>query len=154
MLSRQCHSVVTLAVAVLATGCGGGAATNFDEAALLDEYNVQGRRHDPVEFVEVDMGDFFITRRLPDTKDMLYVSCHLYAVTPQEESGFVEFTLMERKTRMRDTVMSVVQKAEIDALTEPSLTWIKSEMIPEVNRTLRTRSVRDIVFSTYSLQRG
>ena len=137
-------------------GCGGEATGDaaLDEVTLMERYEAQGRRHDPENYIELDLGPFFVTRKIADSSDTLIVRCHLYAVAPQNDQEDLVDTLAIRQKRMRDTVIEVIQTTDVAALSESSMNWIRSEIIPAINKVLHTRSVRDIVFSDFSLERA
>lgn len=126
----------------------------MDEVALLDHYNVHGRRHDPVNYVEVDLGEYFVPRDIVDSPDVLFVKCHMIAIADKKDRSDLESAILERRTRMRDIVMSAMRKTELEALSEPSMNWLKSELIPAINKILKTSAVRDIVLVDFSLERG
>ncbi len=146
----QCLPV---AIALILAGCGDSSDSEFDELALLDQYDLNRRRHDPEKYVEVELGEFNVSRRVPKTTKTLYVRCHLFAVADRLDEDQLHDALLERKDRMRDAVISILQKMDQKALAEPNMNWMKSEMIPVVNKALKVRSVRDIVTSSFSLER-
>lgn len=113
-------------------------------------------------FVEIDLGEFFVTRKediegkLDDATvpQILVVRFHLYGVVHEHhEDQFVE-QLEERRERMRDTVIASIQASELQHLTDPTLGWMRSELVPGINRTLRTRHLHDVVFSAFSIEHG
>lgn len=141
-------------VALVLSGCGQSSNPDFDELALLDQYDLNRRRHDPEKYVEVDLGEFNVSRRVPKTNKTLYVTCHLFAIADKVDRDQLTNALLDRKERMRDAVISILQKMDQKALAEPNMNWMKSEMIPVVNKALKVRSVRDVVTSDFSLEQA
>ncbi len=82
---------IIVAIVLLASGCGSsdGGASQTD---LLDVLSTSQRRHDPVQFEEVDLGEFYVTRHngygLP-----LFVRFHMYGVVPSEHLDEFEESL-------------------------------------------------------------
>ena len=93
-------------------GCGGEADPNLATMDLIERYEAQSNRHDPENFVEVDLGKFFVTRRIPDSSSMLLVRFHLYAVTPRDDQVALTDSLQQRNQRMRDSVISIIQRTQ------------------------------------------
>ena len=132
-------------VSVLATSLGCGereTGTVLDASALLDRYEKDRRRHDPVHFSEVDVGDFTVTKRREPA--IFYIRFRLYAIVPDnllEEFANLRETHGER---LRGQVREAVQSCDIDQLDDPSLGWLKSELIRSLNRSLEAPILRDV----------
>ena len=62
--------------------------------------------------------------------------------------------LLTHLQRVRDRVMVATSRCEIDQLTDPSLGWLKSELITSINRIIQSPLLRDVVFADFSLERG
>ena len=62
--------------------------------------------------------------------------------------------LLQRNQRMRDSVISIIQRTKIEDFSEPSMNWMRAELIPAVNRILKTSSVRDVVFTEFAIERS
>ena len=135
-------------------GCGQEVSSDLsDPQELLARYDHDRRRHDPRQFVEVELGEYFVTRRQPDN-NIYTIRCKLFAVVPRDKQPELEEALTTRRTAMRDAILGTIRSTEFEHLTEPTLSWVKSEMIPIVNRSLKTRVLRDIVFADYSFERA
>lgn len=138
----------------VASGCGGGSSADLNTTELIERYEAQSNRHDPENFVEVDLGKFFVTRRIPDKSDLLLVRFHLYAVTPRDDQANLSAQLAQRNQRMRDTIIAIIQRTKIEDFSEPSMNWVRAELIPAVNQVLKTSAVRDIIFSEFAVERS
>ena len=78
-------AAILLCSAFLA-GCGGEAAADAideDPAALFADLSARQKRHDPLRFVEVDLGEYFVT--LPPNEEVgsLFVRFHIYGVVDE-----------------------------------------------------------------------
>ena len=56
--------------------------------------------------------------------------------------------------RMRDAVISAVQRSDLEQLRDPSLGWLKAELLTTINRSLQMRILRDIVFTDFSFEKN
>jgi hypothetical protein len=52
--------------------------------------------------------------------------------------------------RVRDAIISLVQRTETEHLSDPSLTLFKEEVAATVNRVLQERLLVDVAFSDFS----
>lgn len=138
--------------AVVLSGCGSGGDGEKLDPDVLPRYQLQRVRHDPVKFGEVDLGEFFVTRLLPNSPKVLIVRCQLFAVVDKNDTAELEQALLQRRSRMRDAVISLIQKAELESLEDPDLTWLRDELTTVINRTLDTLVVRDVAFSDLSIE--
>jgi flagellar basal body-associated protein FliL len=109
------------------------------------------RRHDPTEMIEVDLGEFTVTQRQPDSNILLLVRFKIFGVIEREKKDDFAKLLEDRRQRMRDSVITIVQRADMEQLSDPTLGWLKSEIIPSVNKLLRTRILKDVVFSEFTM---
>lgn len=147
--------LVVLAAMVCGTGlgCGGAATAPVPEmSVMLDRYERDRRRHDPVHFSEVDLGQYIATRRNEPT--MVYVRFHAYAVVPNHLLGEFDELLQTHSKRIQSRIREVAQKVDDEPLADPSLSWFKSELTSEINRELCVPIVRDVAFATFSVERG
>ena len=134
-----------------APGCGGSAPPPvFDPRDLLAELDAPGSELDPKSLTEIDLGEYFITRRASEG-EQIFIRFHLYGIIPIKERTKFEETLQERGQRMRDSIIALIQKSELDHLGDPSWGLIRSELIPTISNSLRTTSLRDVVFSGFSM---
>ena len=136
-------------------GCSGEtteAQQIEDPAKLLESYDNSRRRHDPIRFEEVDLGEFFTTRYVPG-KGTYAVSFHLYAVVDRQHREELTKAKTKREKRMRDAIFTTLAKTELEYFREPTLAWIRSELMTAINRSLQTRVVRDVVFGEFSFEK-
>ena len=149
--------VLVLATLVAALpGCGSSDPETTDLAdpgKLLDTYDRSRRRHDPLRFVEVDLGEFFTTKYVGE-KGTYTIRFRLYAVIDQKQKLELKEAIAKREKRMRDKVFTTLGKTELEYFREPTLGWIRSELIVAVNRALHTRVIRDVVFSEFAFEKA
>jgi hypothetical protein len=140
-------------VLMSAFGCGGREPnTILDATALLERYEQVRQRHDPDHFSEVDLGEFTVTQRRETA--IFFIRFHLYAVVSDKE--IEEFTklLETHGERIRGKIRETVQSSELAQLEDPTLGWLKSELIQWINRSVNTPILRDVVFGDFSFERG
>jgi len=122
--------------------------------AILAIITAKEKRHDPRLYMEVDLGDFRVTHPGAGDDKIYLVKFHIYGVLhEQEQEKFAEL-LAGRQQRMRDAVLSVVHKTHYERLSDPSLDSVKSEIVTAINRVLEDDLIRDVAFSTFSMERG
>lgn len=130
-------------------GCSGSDEERIDATGLLVQ---DRRRHDPLHFSEMDLGQFTVTQR--HNLSIFYIRFHLYAVVP--DTLVEEFTerLQTHGERVRATVRETAQGCDLDQLNEPTLAWLKTELISSINREVQATVVRDVAFADFSFERG
>jgi hypothetical protein len=130
---------------------GHSSAPDYEE--LLSMISLKDKKHDPRLYVEVDLGEFKVTHSGPEKSDYLVVlRFQIFGVLHEQELAKIQKSLEERQQRMRDTVLSVVQKTHFDQLNDPSLDAVKSDLVVSINRVLETNILRDIAFSKFSME--
>jgi flagellar basal body-associated protein FliL len=138
-----------------ASGSRGGtapssqAATNAKE--LLDLLEIGGQQ-DPSRFVEVEIGSFRVTHRLADEKHTMLVKFRLVGIVPETKQEYLGEELPKFEKRIRDAVISLVQKTDVEQLAEPGLKWLKAELVAAINRVVQDRALQDVVFSDFSME--
>jgi hypothetical protein len=141
------------ALPVLCSGCGKSEQPPvLDVGTLLARYERDRRRHDPVYFSEIDLGEFTVTQRHEPA--IFYIRFHLFGVVPEELVQEAETLLVTHGERVRARVREAAQRCEADQLNDPSLGWLKSELITSINRSLQAPMLRDVVFAEFSFERG
>ncbi len=144
---RLCISCLPL---LLFAGCLG---TTEEALAPEDLKALEVKRSRPENLAEVELGDFFVTRRVKD-EEMLFVEFKLYAlVDADRQSGFEE-TLEKRRERMRDQVLQLTQVVKEEQLFQPSLRMLKTEIATAVKDSLRAPQLYDVGFYAFSAERG
>jgi hypothetical protein len=117
--------------------------------ALLHERQQGDSRY----FVEVDLGRFRVTHPLSSGDGNLYVQFHLIGIVPQERRAHLEAIWPRFEKRVRDAIITLVQRTETAHLADPSLTFFKEEVVGTVNRVLQERLLADVAFSDFSTDR-
>ena len=128
---------------------GSQAATNAKE--LLDLLEIGGQQ-DPSRFVEVEIGSFRVTHRLADEKHTMLVKFRLVGIVPETKQEYLGEELPKFEKRIRDAVISLVQKTDVEQLAEPGLKWLKAELVAAINRVVQDRALQDVVFSDFSME--
>ena len=135
------------------SGCGkSDSQALLDTGSLLQRYESDRRRHDPVFFSEFDLGEFTVTQR--HEPSIFYIRFHLYGVVPDRLVEEVEKLMETHGERVRAMVREAAQRCDVAQLDDPSLGWLKSELITSINRSLQAPMLRDVVFSEFSFERG
>jgi len=150
------HLFAALAIALcLLAGCGGKttkSAAEMDASELLALF--QERQHvDAKNFVEADLGRFRVNHKLPADVGQLFVQFHLFGVLPQERQPRLAELWPKFEKRVRDAIISLMQRTETEHLCDPSLTFLKEEVAATVNRVLQERLLIDVAFSDFSTDR-
>lgn len=146
-------------LALTATGCGGSSMPAKHPAALsaaelLDILEDDLKKHDPKDFVEVDLGKYKISRVVPNVEHAVNVKFQLIAVLHSQKKDEFSAEILQYEKRIRDAVIAVIQQAEIDRLTDPTLQSLKDELAATIARVTRTRVLKDLVFSEFALERN
>jgi hypothetical protein len=135
----------------LAAGCGKAKVQSpaaLDAGELLEllqaELPLAARN-----LVEHDLGRFRVSRAAEDRP--VQVQFHLIGVLPAEREERLAELLPEYDKRLRDAVISLVQRVEMDQLADPALAYFKTEIVSAVNGVLREPIVRDVAFSDFSI---
>lgn len=149
-----CLALTVLGTVPMASmGCGGDRRDAvLDAGELLDRYERDRRRHDPVAFSEIDLGDFVVTQRHEPA--IFFVRFHLYGVVPNTQMDDFSKMLEAHSELVRSTIRETVQGTELEQLNDPALGALKSDMILAINRSLQARILRDVVFGEFSFERG
>jgi flagellar basal body-associated protein FliL len=104
--------------------------------------------------VEVKLGEFKITHASNVPETPVNVKFTVYGLLPEKKKEEFDASIDKHKQRMRDAVISLVHKTDFEALNDPSLDGLKSELIVAINQSLETNAVKDLVFSAFSIERG
>ena len=139
----------------LLVGCGGEtkASTALDGIELLDLLQQQDKRHDPTAFVELSLGDYMISRRGLGGEGILVIRFQLFGIVAATDQEKLSHDLPAHEKRIRAAVISLVQRTALEQLSDPNLTFIKSEITLATNDVLRARRIKNVVFSNFSLER-
>ena len=157
LLSR-CSLLLTTGCLIITamTGCGGSAGEDviLDPLHLIDNFDKNPPRHHPRKLVELSVGRFAVKRFVNDGTQSLELQFDAYIVIPKRAVPELEERLQARQQRVRDRIQFVVGQIELDEVSDPNLTWIKSELIPVLNRVLQSDDVRDVVLGDISVSVG
>jgi hypothetical protein len=137
------------------TGCGSAPVqvAGMDVPELMELLEDEQMKKNPHSYAEVDLGKFKVTRMLPADEGQLVVRFHLIGVVPEARQEDFTGTMPKYETRLRDAVLSLVQKAEPEHLSDPALRYLKSEMLATINEQMHTRHLKGVVFSDLSIER-
>lgn len=137
------------------TGCREPAPPEKpDPEVWLERLEQDRRRHDPRHFAEVDLGEFAVTVTQPDDPSIFFVRFHLYGVVPESLLERFEQLRDTHNKRLRDTVLGTTQKCRVDELDDPSLTWLKSDLLTAINRLVQAPILKDVAFADFTFERG
>ena len=156
-----CHSWNLLALALLgctaltSLSCSSSevqSAASLETTEILELIGAGQRRNDPQNDIEIDLGKFRVTHAVgEDGEVLLLVDFQLYGVVSKQQQVALEAALPTYSNRLRDAVISLVQSIDTEHLTDPSLAFLKAEMIAGINRILHERLIKDVVFSNFSV---
>jgi hypothetical protein len=131
-------------------GCGGGKPPMTPQEFLLAEQASLGQV-DFSKYEEIDFGKFKATHVEPTNRSSTVVQFNLWAVFRPGKGEAAKATFEANRQRIRDRVIEIIQTAELDQLTEPSLKSLKYDLLPVIREALRTSDLRDIVLDDYQL---
>lgn len=146
--------IVLAALILMSLGCGSKSQdTVLDPLALFADHQTSAARHHPYDFVELDLGDFDVAIPVPDSVDQYRIEFHAAAIAPKATAEKLKPLLEEYKTRIRDMILASAQTLTTNNITDPHQAWLKSEIIGNLSKMLKTREIRDVVFSNYNFER-
>ncbi|MFN0016714.1 MAG: flagellar basal body-associated FliL family protein [Pirellulaceae bacterium] len=143
-----------LALGALAFASCGTKAINpaaMEARELLDLLDGQNERLDLAKYAEVDIGSFKMTLPPKEDERSLRVSFRLVAIVPESQKAGFEADLPKYEKRIRDAAIELVGRTDPEQLAEPSLSYLKGEMVTTINRILQKRLIREAAFSSFSL---
>ena len=144
--------IIALGCLLLAScGSQGRNPAALDAIELLDLLDGKEQRLDLDKYGEVEVGSFKITLAAREDERALKVKFRLYAVIPESQKASFAIEFPKYEKRIRDAVISLVQRTDQEQLAEPSLNYLKAEIVATINRILQKRVARDAVFSSFSL---
>lgn len=144
-----CIAAILLPLAT-SGGCGGGKPPMTPQEFLLAEQASLGQV-DFSKYEEIDFGKFKATHVEPNSRSSTVVQFNLWAVFRPGKGESAKATFEANRQRIRDRVIEIIQTAELDQLTEPSLKSLKYDLLPVIREALRTSDLRDIVLDDYQL---
>ena len=90
----------------------------------------------------------------PQAPAALIIRFHLYGVVADDHLEELTKLLETHGERVRSQVRETVQGSERTQLDDPTLGWLKSELIQSINQSLQAPILRDAVFGDFALDRG
>jgi hypothetical protein len=147
-------SLFLLLASLPAAGCGTKerSVAELDASELLALLQDQ-QQLDPRNYVERDLGRFRVTHPLGDDEGQMHVQFQLVAILPPARQDRLASVLPHVEKRMRDAVISLVQRTETEYLTDPGLEYFKTEVVSAINRVLQEPLLVDVAFSDFSMDR-
>jgi hypothetical protein len=155
MLHKFVLPTLVVALGCLLVGCGhkSKSTAELDVSELVEL--IQGQNAGELRnYLELDMGKFRVTHPLEGGEGQILVEFHLYGILPVQRKARLEQRLPQFEKRVRDAIISLVQRTATQHLTDPSLALFKTEVVAVVNRILEDRLLHDVAFSDYSIERG
>ncbi len=143
-----------IALTALAFASCGTQATNpaaLEATELLDLLDGRKKGLNLEEYAEVDIGSFRMTLAPRGEERALRVGFRLVAIVPESQKATFEAELPKYEKRIRDAAIALVGRTDHEQLAEPSLEYLKGEMVTTINHILQKRLVRDAAFSSFSL---
>ena len=134
---------------ILLPGCGGKPPMTPQEFLQAEQASLG--QIDFTAYEEVDFGRFKATHVEGETHSSTVVQFNLWVVMRPGTGDHAKAVYEANRQRIRDKVISVIQTAELDQLTEPSLKSLKFDLVPVVREFLRTSDFRDIVLDDFQL---
>lgn len=125
--------------------------TALEARELLDLLDGRNERMALEKYSEVDIGSFKMTLPPREEEQDLRVSFRLVAIVPESQKVTFEAELPHFEKRIRDAAIELVGRTDPEQLAEPSLSYLKEEMVSTINRILQKRALRDVAFSSFSL---
>lgn len=139
-------------------GSGGGhaAAAKTDAHAAGEKPEsmqlLDGLRRTPEESIEVELGTFTISRRV-SMGETLRVRFQLTALVDlKQEAEFAE-ALELRRQAMRDRVLELAHKLDLEHFDDPTLRALKSDLLVEIQRAVRSLAIHEVLVSDYVSER-
>jgi hypothetical protein len=147
-------AILLAALILMSLGCGSKPQeTALDPLALFADHQTSASRHHPYDFVELDLGEFDVAIPIKDSVDQYRIGFKAAAIAPKSTAEKLKPLLEEYQTRIRDMILVSAQTLSANNITDPHQAWLKSEIIGNLSKMLKTREIRDVVFSNYNFER-
>lgn len=103
------------------------------------------------ETVESEVGKFSCTNSIADPGATIHINFELVVVVAEDQQAeFENLATDVHKNRIRQAVLEVARSANLDELSDPSLSTIKRRIGEEINKALDRSYVRQVIISDYS----
>jgi hypothetical protein len=153
-VARGWWLIFTATGILICLGCGSGAQdTALDPLSLFADHQTGAARHHPYDLVELELGEFDVAITIPESVDQYRIGFKAAAIVPITTADKLKPRFAEYDTRIRDMILASAQMLSPNNITDPHQAWLKSEIIANLSKMLKTRDVRDVVFSNYNFER-
>ena len=154
MPARTLLFLLWIVALALFAGCGTKerSVAELDASELLALLQDQ-QKLDPKNYVETDLGRYRVTHPLGGDQGQIHVQFQLVAILPQARLDRLATVLPHYERRVRDAIISLVQRTETEYLTDPGLEYFKTEVVSTINRVLQEPLIVDVAFSDFSMDR-
>lgn len=153
--NRSWTLILLSTVLLLAAGCGGtDSESELDPLGLLTDYKQAVPRHHPYDLVEIPLGEEFeVSIAIKDSYDQYRIKFNAAAIVPREKQEELTAQIETFDSRIRSAVLDSAGNMSPDNISDPYQAWLKSEILAKIARMIKSRDVRDVVFSDYSFER-
>ena len=125
----------------------------MDVPEIMELLEDEQLKRNPQAFAEIELGKFKVTQMLPGDEGQLVVRFHLIGIVPEAKQTEFTESMPKYETRLRDSILALVQRAEPEHLSDPALSYLKSEMLMIINSQMHSRHLKSVVFSELSIER-
>jgi hypothetical protein len=136
-------------------GCGSAPqqVAGLDVPELMELLEDERLKRNPHAFTEIDLGKFKVSRMLPGDEGQLLVRFHLIGIVPEAKQTAFEEGMPKYETRVRDAILSLVQRAEPEHLADPGMNYLKAEILKSIQDQTHSRILKSVAFSDLSIER-
>lgn len=99
---------------------------------------------------EIDLGQFTITITRSESDAVLDVEIHLFGVVKTEHVEEFEEILEKKRFRLRHAVTLAIRNMERDDLSDPDLTYVKTELTRKINEVFVEPTIQRVGFFKFS----
>ncbi len=132
------------------TGSGCSSATDQQRLAAYDPYSVPSQVDQ--RFEELPLGSFFVSFPDLDTGATTVMNARLVGVVPQRYRADFRHAFSQRRQVMRSNVRQILQEFDVTDQSPRAIDQLKSRLVSEVRRSLRTDSIEEIVFTDFTVE--
>lgn len=107
-------------------------------------------KSDDEHSLEIDLGNFDVSRYDPKTDKTIDIEIELCAVVPAEQAADFTERLSATSNRVREQVIMILHGADPTEFGDPGLGLIKRQVLEKVNRALSRPLVREVVVTGFN----